>query len=543
MKNSFYLLIALLSFCTVFSQDIEKLYPTSEAIEQKLKEIRIAGTTEQNEVTLLQLKTRSESLKYGEGMLKIGYTLMKLYYDQGRYKIATELGNELKKKEKYYDNIPKNILSNIYRMNALALGSLGLNDASLKDFKAAINYSKLIEDKGVRLYKLALCYENLTIYYNNKDIDDKIYRDSILHYLDKSLDMAKQISDNDGLVSKNLKYNQVFFINLRLGVFYLEQRELGIMGSIEKAEKYLLDAHKIYEEDENNVLPAQRAVLMNQLSWLYMGKGDPKRSIDYAYSALELEKKNRNPQDRVESYEFLADSYLKLGENDKSSHYNDEYRHLKDSLTNAEKKNANAVMKKMVTEVDEGNKKNTNKLLVWVSGLVLIVILVALFFWRRNSRQIHKNYEQMIEKLKNDALNKDVKQTIAPTQHNISSDTERKILLSIEAFEKSSKFLKKDITLGLLANQFDTNTRYLSEIINKNRFQSFNNYLNGLRIDYIIHKLYNQPKYREYKISYLAEECGFASPQVFILAFRKIYGVTPFYFIQNLKKEEGLGNE
>jgi YesN/AraC family two-component response regulator len=53
-----------------------------------------------------------------------------------------------------------------------------------------------------------------------------------------------------------------------------------------------------------------------------------------------------------------------------------------------------------------------------------------------------------------------------------------------------------------LAAQLNTNTKYLSEAIKNNRSQNFNNYINNLRINYIVHKLYNDPKYREYKISW-----------------------------------------
>lgn len=541
MKKIFYLLFLVFSFCNALSQDMERLYPTSETIDQKLKMINSKGVADQDEATLLQLKARSERLGDDKGVLRSGDLLMRLYYGQGRYKAVTELGDDLKNKIKSYNNPSKHNISNIYRMSALALSSLGLDDASQKDFKTAVKYADVIESKNSRLYNLSLCYENMTVIYNNKHYVDKIYRDSIMYYLDKSLDNVKRIGDNDKEITKSLKYSQLLFIDVRLGIFYLEQSD--VVGSTEKAERYLLDALRIYDGNKNDIFPRYRAMMMNQLSWLYMEKKEPEKSIDYANRALELEKANRDPHDRVESYEFLADSYLKLGENDKSAHYNSKYLDLRDSLAYAEKNNANVVMKKLVSEVNDDHVKNRRKLLILVSILVLVAAFVILLLWRRKNKLIHKKYEQMIEKLRNDtSTNGNVKLSAAPVQNSISSDTEKKILLKLEAFENSGKFLKKDVTLGFLANQFNTNTKYLSEVINKNRSQSFSNYINSLRIDYVVHKLYNEPKYREYKISYLAEESGFASPQVFIMAFKKVYGVTPFYFIQKLKEEEALNN-
>ncbi|NHQ67331.1 helix-turn-helix transcriptional regulator, partial [Elizabethkingia miricola] len=52
--------------------------------------------------------------------------------------------------------------------------------------------------------------------------------------------------------------------------------------------------------------------------------------------------------------------------------------------------------------------------------------------------------------------------------------------------------------------------------------------------------LYNNPLYREYKISYLAEECGYSSHQVFITAFRKETGMTPSYFIKQLSIKQRI---
>lgn len=89
-----------------------------------------------------------------------------------------------------------------------------------------------------------------------------------------------------------------------------------------------------------------------------------------------------------------------------------------------------------------------------------------------------------------------------------------------------------------MSNLFNTNPKYLSQIIRESRNQNFNSYINQLRINYISNKLYSTTLYREYKISYLAEECGYASPQVFINAFRKETGMTPSYFINELKNQK-----
>ncbi|MDV4042984.1 hypothetical protein CMT37_09110 [Elizabethkingia anophelis] len=50
-------------------------------------------------------------------------------------------------------------------------------------------------------------------------------------------------------------------------------------------------------------------------------------------------------------------------------------------------------------------------------------------------------------------------------------------------------------------------------------------------------KLYKHSIYREYKISSLVEECGYASTKVFVSAFKKEHNMTPSSFIEWLKNE------
>jgi YesN/AraC family two-component response regulator len=100
-------------------------------------------------------------------------------------------------------------------------------------------------------------------------------------------------------------------------------------------------------------------------------------------------------------------------------------------------------------------------------------------------------------------------------------ETVKVLLQKLKRFETSERYLKNEVSLTWLANNLNTNTKYLSEIIKLYRDKNFADYVNGLRIDYIVHKLYNEPKYRQYKISSLAEECGFASSRVFVNAFKK----------------------
>jgi AraC-like DNA-binding protein len=119
-------------------------------------------------------------------------------------------------------------------------------------------------------------------------------------------------------------------------------------------------------------------------------------------------------------------------------------------------------------------------------------------------------------------------------------ETEERILKGLDRLEKKKVYLKSDITLGYLSSRLKVNTKYASFVINKYKRKDFNNYINELRIEYIVQKLQNESEYLDYKISYLARECGFSSHSKFATIFKSITGISPSSFIKNIRKDKGV---
>lgn len=307
---------------------------------------------------------------------------MMLYAFQGRKQEIITLGKQLKKAAQGKKD-PHGSISNIYRRNALALGELGLDDESIKDFRTAIKYIQTIENRDIRLYYLSMCYENMTVFYENKQFDNK-FADSIVYFRKKSLAAAKQVRDGS-IVPNNLKYEQIAFANMAIGVFYLGKEDTR--ENIDTAEKYLLEGLKIIENKKYNITSESKIRMLNQVSWLYSEKLDYKTSIDYALRALELEKQFHSPDDRVESYEFLADSYAGIGDSKKARFYLDKYSYLKDSLHVATKNNADFVMKSKVTDGVNLQKEKSKKLLIIISSLICVFIIIVILLWRRKKKK------------------------------------------------------------------------------------------------------------------------------------------------------------
>lgn len=118
-------------------------------------------------------------------------------------------------------------------------------------------------------------------------------------------------------------------------------------------------------------------------------------------------------------------------------------------------------------------------------------------------------------------------------------ETEYRLLQKLQELEAARIFLEQGFSFTVLATKMQTNAKYLSYLIKEHRNTDFNNYLNKLRIDYIMKTLKEQPEWRQYKISVLASETGFSSHSQFSAVFKHITGLSPSVFIKLLQSEEG----
>lgn len=138
-----------------------------------------------------------------------------------------------------------------------------------------------------------------------------------------------------------------------------------------------------------------------------------------------------------------------------------------------------------------------------------------------------------VEEIHRSENEKDRKKAESP----MTSETEAKLLELLDDFEKGTSFTNKNMSLSFLAGELNTNTKYLSHLINRHKNSDFKTYINRLRINYIVDKLGNDEKYRQYKISILAEECGFSSHSKFASVFKQITDYSPSVYIKLLYSE------
>ncbi|WP_435522310.1 helix-turn-helix domain-containing protein [Chryseobacterium indoltheticum] len=83
----------------------------------------------------------------------------------------------------------------------------------------------------------------------------------------------------------------------------------------------------------------------------------------------------------------------------------------------------------------------------------------------------------------------------------------------------------------------DTNTKYINYVLKEHRGKTFSEYINDLRIKYILEYLHNNPESLKYKLTHLSELAGFSSHSYFTKVFTKKTKITHQNLFQRLKKK------
>ena len=131
---------------------------------------------------------------------------------------------------------------------------------------------------------------------------------------------------------------------------------------------------------------------------------------------------------------------------------------------------------------------------------------------------------------------KEEDKTITPKIAGLSESTVAYILEQLEIFEKEQQFLDSKITQKLLSEKLGTNPTYLSKIINAYKGKNFSNYLNDLRLEYIVELLKTEHQFLEKEIKELANTAGFTNAEAFSDNFQRKFEIKPSYFIKMMKE-------
>jgi len=190
--------------------------------------------------------------------------------------------------------------------------------------------------------------------------------------------------------------------------------------------------------------------------------------------------------------------------------YTQQAQNLNPEISKKENEASNSAHMLISNDFDQHHLKLTNNYLTAlyvVLGLFMLAVLIKLVFYFRNRNKIkmYQNLFDYFNRQKNaePAVINEIQTEKAEVQKTpvLLKESENQILQGLEKFEAGKKFTNKDMSLGMLAAQLNTNTKYLSDVINRQKHKNFNSYINELRINYITEKIKTDPNYLNFKVS------------------------------------------
>lgn len=394
---------------------------------------------------------------------------------------------------------------------------LGIYDEAIVLFESCVDYFKANNPRGYlnTLHSLALCHNRIGNYGYSSNltvlgIDEGrrlsdysmehyfIYLEGLNYYFREHYgDAIKKINQSLSAIRENND-----FANETVGYFYIGKSYLGLEQT-EKAMEYFKKVEQAFDE-KNYIRPDLR-------------------------ENFELLIKYYEAKDHLTVKLYYIEKLIKA-----DSILNTNYKYLSEKI-HKEYDTKKLLQKKedIRAQLERRAKRDT----LMVSGIVLLIILLLFLSYRyiRNKKLYEQRFEELMSR-NQEALIFSERKYVNKKDLDINVDAVAQLLKQLENFEKNKKYLEKDWTLVKLAAAFNSNTKYLSKIIFSYRGKKFVAYINDLKVDYIVELLKNDNRVRNYTNKALADEVGFSSTQRFTNAFISRTGISPSYFIEELRK-------
>ncbi|WP_028889746.1 helix-turn-helix domain-containing protein [Tenacibaculum ovolyticum] len=450
-----------------------------------------------------------------------------IYYDKGRFlrskeKLSKSLESLLLVHSKKIKNDSLQQITNV--IIAAIKSTIGKKREAISIYKNIYKYAKKNDLLEYREFHVVLL--NLSISYQHIN-----QLDSALYYNQKAINLYQKINDS-------LSLGYTFYTNG--GILYKKKEYQKSLNSYLKSVPFLI-------RDENYKVVTRTYSIVGRL---YDSLNIPNKSLIYHLKADSLSiKTNIYSPSLRNSYRYLIKNFKKETNLEKHLLYINKLLELNKYYSKEKEKvnktfteeydipNLISEKKIIINELKNRVKKSKRNKLIYLSLLFITTLLILYQFKKRSIYK--KRFLDLVnqrESIKHITI-QNTKNTVT-NKHNIPNNIVTSILKELDIFEKEEGFLNSDNSLQALANKVNTNTNYLSKVINHHKNTTFSNYINNLRINYTVERLKTDSLLRKYTIKAIANEVGFKNAESFSKAFYKFTEIKPSYFIKELEKTE-----
>ena len=369
-------------------------------------------------------------------------------------------------------------------------------------------------------------------------------------YLKKGIDISTKI-ENKKLASqfRGMAYQEMAYCSLeefeyKEALNYVEMAAPSFYSIQDEQQRYFLignneemfgrcysglKQYKKAKEHYHKSLQYLKEIVADKSQWAgmsYQGLGEiylMQNKLDsarvYLYKALPITEKTDHARLSEELYRTLSAYYKVEKQLDSFVFYDTKYRAILNENISKNKNSANSEFNRAI----KNSSSSSNDSFYYWLGIVFISLLTLLIIFKGRMGVKKKVTEKYVEDQK------------TRSSLVIPQETEDDLLQKLKDFEASHDYLHKNMSFSLLVGRLGTNAKYLSYLLKKHKNKDYNTYINELRIQYIIEKLKTDPNYLNYKISYLADECGFSSHSKFSANFKRIVKLSPSEYIDSLR--------
>ncbi|MDL2277660.1 helix-turn-helix domain-containing protein [Parabacteroides sp. OttesenSCG-928-G07] len=330
---------------------------------------------------------------------------------------------------------------------------------------------------------------------------------------------------------KGTKYENLFMDDYRLQLEAMYALNYALSGEQGKA-KEALERADVYAEQEMDELYYQQ--LNYAYAHYYYAITDYVKALEYLEKTILFYKEYALNQ-FLKAAELKADILADMHQYREAFVLNKEIAHLRDSLA-TENFTRQMAEQRTIYQVDKleyeaARHQLRNKYILAIAvGLIFAVVLLTIivFIIRRNAIRLkeknYKLYQQLKERdeqSKFQIYKSKEEKTPAKSKSLQEQVLFERILLYLQ---QTSYFLEPDITREKLALKLGTNRQYLCDAIQEATGQTFNDFINNLRLEYAKDMLLNN---HDNSIEDIFYSSGFTNKSTFYRLFRKKYGLTP----------------
>ncbi len=356
--------------------------------------------------------------------------------------------------------------------------------------------------------------------------------DSVLSFAEQGITISRTLDYKEGLLDLYIKKGMIYYYKKKY----------------DESLTYLFDAQNILQHHEviNKFFPIVNSNYF--LASCYYEQGIYDKAIVTLLQTINILKEGDLMKPPViQTHLLLANCYRAQKDFEKALHWNSEYMRLTKNFQAEKDETVNKIFEKEAQKLEGEieNLKNEQEANAKIKtygafGLIVLALVVLLLAYRyyKGKKSNKIRFDDLMQKINDLEIQEKEPNSDVIKEISIDDDKILAILKGLDRLEGQEFFLRSDCNLRAMAKKTKTNATYLSKIINIHKEKNFNDYINDLRINYVLKRLKNDRKFRSFSIKSIATEIGYKSDYSFTKHFKAKTGLNPSYYIKNLEGQQ-----